>query len=141
MNVIKSNLYNSISKEHNLSLGDLFLFENVAVIQVHEGMHVDIDSLQDCLEILYDFYEKRKKPFSLISNRINKYSIEVLDYPKYSSLFDNICMYGIIGYSSFSEMNISIEKRFSKMKTLTFNTLNEAFTYSNTVAQNKVSIN
>ena len=141
MNVTKSNLYNSISKEYNLSLGDLFLFENVAVFEVHEGKHVDIDSVQECLRILYDFYELRKKPFSFISNRINKYSIEVLDYSKYSSLFDNICVYGIIGYTKFSERNISIEKRFTKMKTLSFKTLNEAFRYSNIAANKKLSIN
>lgn len=82
-------------------------FENLVVSQANEVVHISKNTAQDCFKTIHDFYGIDKS-IGYISNRINKYSIEVLDYPKDSSLFPNLEIYAVIGYSHFSEMNIEI---------------------------------
>ncbi|WGD34371.1 hypothetical protein [Olleya sp. YS] len=130
MNIIDSDIFNYVIKRQTFSLGELYFFENLVVAQVNEGMHVGIDTAQDCFKAIYDFFGNDKS-FGYISNRINKYSIEVLDYPKHSTLFPNLKMYGVIGYSHFTEMSIDIERQFCKMPFIEFENINEAYTYTN----------
>ncbi len=130
MNIKDSNIYTQVIKEHNSVLGDLYFFKNLVVAQINEGVHVSIENAQSCYNAIYDFYGS-VKDFGLISNRINTYSIEALDYPKQNILFPNLIHYTVIGYTQFDKMNIIIEKQFCKVPYVGFKNLIEAFNYTN----------
>ncbi|RAJ16290.1 hypothetical protein [Olleya aquimaris] len=136
MNIIDSVIFNHVIKEQTFEIGQLYFFEHLILIQINDGMHVSIDTAQDCFKAIYDFYGT-EKPFGYISNRINEYSIEVLDYPKHNSLFPNLKMYGVIGYSQINEMNFNIERQFCDIPYIEFKNLNDAYTYVNNYVLNK----
>ncbi|WP_292944876.1 hypothetical protein [Olleya sp. UBA1516] len=127
MNIINSEIYNQIKEVHKFPMGDLFFFENMIIAQVNEGEHVSFDSTKIAFKCIYDYYEAFKKPFGIISNRLNKYSIEVLDLPKYSKNLPNLKLYGVVGYTNFNDINISLEKQFSKIPVLDFDNITKAY--------------
>jgi len=133
MNVINSEIYNQIKEVHKFPMGDLFFFENMIIAQVNEGEHVSFNSTKIAFKCIYNYYEVLKKPFGIISNRLNKYSIEVLDLPKYNKNLPNLKFYGIVGSSGFSNINISLEKQFSKIPVLAFDNITRAY---NTINDN-----
>jgi hypothetical protein len=108
-------------------MGDLFFFENMIITQVNEGEHVSFNSTKLPFKCIYDYYEALKKPFGIISNRLNKYSLEVLDLPKYSKNLPNLKFYGVVGNTNFNNVNISLEKQFSKIPVLDFDNISEAY--------------
>ncbi|WP_397362892.1 hypothetical protein [Olleya sp. R77988] len=136
MNIIDTPLYKEVKEIHKFPLGDVFLFENVVIAQINEGKHVSIESGQECFKAIHDFYGAGKQ-FGYISNRIHRYSIEALDYPKHNIIFPNLKIYAIIGYSHFNELNIDIEKQFCKVPFFGFQTITEAYKYVNNYILNK----
>lgn len=130
MNIEKSNFYNQVIKEQSFSLGDIFFFENIVFTQINEGMHFNYENALEMIKSIYNFYGEEKK-FAFVSNRINNYSIEVLDSPKRAELFPNLVIYGIIPYSTSDKINIKLEKQFSEKPVLEFNSIEEAFIYAN----------
>ncbi|QXP59093.1 hypothetical protein [Olleya sp. HaHaR_3_96] len=140
MNILNSPIYKHIKQTLSLPLADLFFFENLVVVQINEGMHVTAETSKNCFEVIYAFYETKNKPFGYLSNRINQYSIEVLDYKKYNNFFPNLAYYGIIGYSAFQHLSINIEKKFCEMPVYSFQNLNEAYIKMNNYILNKTSL-
>ncbi|TVZ46690.1 hypothetical protein [Olleya sp. Hel_I_94] len=127
MNIINSEIYNQIKEVHKFPMGDLFFFKNMIITQVNEGEHVSFNSTKLPFKCIYDYYEALKKPFGIISNRLNKYSLEVLDLPKYSKNLPNLKFYGVVGNTNFNNVNISLEKQFSKIPVLDFDNISEAY--------------
>ena len=140
MLVINSEIFRKVEKTYHLPVGDLYFFENIAVMQINEGEHASLKSSQYFLKKIYDFYETKNKPYGYISNRVNKYSVEVLDYQKHTDLLPNLSIYGIVAYSQFDSMNIDIEKQFCKMPVSSFNDLDKAYKYVNNYIVNKSNI-
>jgi len=127
MNIINLEIYEQIKEVHKFPMGDLFFFENMVVAQINEGEHINYKTTKDTFKCINNYYEALKKPFGFISNRLNKYSIEVLDYPKHSKSLPSLKLYGIVGYSKFDTININLERQFSKLPVLGFDDLTQAF--------------
>ncbi|WP_289044390.1 hypothetical protein [uncultured Olleya sp.] len=129
MNIIDSTFYHLVLKEINYSLGDLYMLQDVAVLQVNKGQQITKDSIEDILMELYMFYELKQQNFALISNNINVYTIDYSDCYKYTNLFSNLHFYGIVDYSNLNETKQFQQNNFGNTKSKTFKSLNEAFNY------------
>ena len=60
MLVINSEIFRKVEKTYHLPVGDLYFFENIAVMQINEGEHASLKSSQYFLKKIYDFYETKK---------------------------------------------------------------------------------
>ena len=130
MNVIDSNLYKEVIETHKFSVGNFYIFENTVIAEINEGMHVNLESAQDGIKAIYNYFGTNK-PFGYLSNRINNYSLDALDYKKHHALFPNLLLYGAICYSGNNRMNLDLEKQFCKVPFLGFKNITEAYNYVN----------
>ncbi|WP_054851160.1 hypothetical protein [Olleya sp. ITB9] len=130
MKTINSKLADQVKDVFISKLGTFYILEDVIISEINEGEHLTIENAQGLLSYIYNYYGKNKK-FAYISNRVNKYSIEVLDYPKIKQIVPNLELFAIISYSHFDKMNIYIEKQFCKVPYKSFPTINKAYNFAN----------
>lgn len=138
MHIKNALVYNKIIDARHFEIGDVYIFKNFVITQINHGKHVTINSSKELIDYISSIYGN-KKPFVYLSNRINKYSIELLDYPKHSNLFPNIIAYGVVGYSAFNKLNVNMENKFSIKPVFDFSSIEEAVNYSNNIV-NKYSV-
>ncbi len=111
MKLINSKLSSHVIESHTVKSGKLFFLKDMVVAEFNEGVHIDFDSSQEYIGLIIDFYGN-DEPFGYICNRINKFSISPLDYPKFNRTLSNLAMYGIVFNNHFDRINYNIEKRF-----------------------------
>jgi len=125
MKINDSELKNQIIKSFNTKIGDFYLFENLIVSEIKEGVHICYDVLEDFFPYVIKHYGD--KPFAYISNRINSYSVSALDFDEYKKTLKNLTFYGIVNYSKFSEAFLKVEERFCTVDFKVFTSLIEAY--------------
>ncbi|AXO79427.1 hypothetical protein DZC78_03180 [Olleya aquimaris] len=130
MKTINSQLAGQVKDVYLSKFGTFYILEDVIISEINEGEHLTIENAQELLNCIHIYYGKNKK-FAYISNRVNNYSIEVLDYPKINQLLPNLELFAIISYSHFDKMNISIEKQFCKIPYKGFSTIKKAYKFAN----------
>jgi len=137
MKLIDSNLKDEVLKSYNFALGNLYLMENVAISEINEGRHMSVNSADDYLYALSEFYGEEKK-FGYISNRINSFSVEALDFRKFTDILKNLKVFYTVAYKHQDEINVDIEKKFCNIPYKGWSSLNEAYDHLNEYIKNKV---
>ncbi|WP_452219773.1 hypothetical protein [Lacinutrix salivirga] len=125
MLVLDSSLRKEFVKSHFLEIGNLFFFKNYVISEVNEGVHFSYSSAKEYILLIAQHY-KNHKVLGYISNRVNTFSIEALDYPKLLTAIPNIEVFCTVTYSYFDSMNVDIEKQFCKKPYLSCSSLLEA---------------
>jgi len=139
MAFINSQLKQKIISSHDLEIGRLHFLENMVISEIREGKHLSFKSGNSYLKLISDFYGKQK-PYGFISNRVNTFSIEALDFPKFTTILTNLKVYAAIGYTHFDKMNMDIEKQFCKVHYRDFDTIKESYNYINGYLKQKLCI-
>lgn len=123
MKVEASPLSGKILKKDKTKLGELYFFENFVVSEIYEGSHVDIKSAQEVFKIIDSVYGENT-PFGYISNRVNKFSISLLDSKKINSeMSSNLSYYCSVTYNHIDKMNADLEKKFCPRPFMNFSDL------------------
>ncbi len=120
---------------HESEIGNLYFIENMVFSEIKEGKHLSLKTAYDYLNVISNFYGDTK-PFGYVSNRINKFSIEALDYPKFTKLLKNLKVYAAINYTHFNKMNMEIEKQFCKIPYRGFENIIDSYNYVNNYLNN-----
>lgn len=127
MEVLKTVYSNYIQKTTNLESGILYFFEDLAIIEFAEGAHIDKEFASEIFDALTIYYGGGK-PFGLISNRVNSYSIKLLDFASIKQNISNLLAYGVVGYNAASKMNAELENSFCVSNNIHYHTLEDAIT-------------
>jgi len=114
---------------YNFKNGNLYLYNDLIIGEVHEGAHVSSEVLISFFEF---FHENYSEPFGYISYRKNSYSID----PKiYSMLPENNLLKGIaiVSDQKFSSLNAKVEKGLFKGRCELFTTIDAAVNWLDTL--------
>ncbi|AXG71988.1 hypothetical protein KORDIASMS9_04249 [Kordia sp. SMS9] len=125
MNIIGKKLRNV----YNFKKGNLYLYDDLVIGEVDEGVHVSSETLISFFEF---FHENYSKPFGYISFRKNSYSI---DPQIYSMLPENNLLKGIaiVSNQKFSSLNAKVEKGLYKGRCELFTTIDAAVNWLDTI--------
>jgi hypothetical protein len=110
------------------NIGKLYLFDDLVILEVFEGVHVTHQKLKSVVAKINSFYGDQKIGF--ISNRINKYSIEAIEYPKFANALPNIAIFTVCYYNLKAAYNLELEKRFLKNPIPSFTKLLDAYNFT-----------
>ncbi len=114
-------------KDHtliNVELGRLYLFDNYVVAEFKEGVDINFDNFNDVTEIIKKQFND--KPFGFISNRLNSYSINLIDATKFNAYFPNLKAYAIVAYNSITQRVFELENHFFTFNREAFKNLEHA---------------
>ncbi|MDN3666905.1 hypothetical protein ACFFU1_08305 [Algibacter miyuki] len=142
MKIIDSEFSHHIVKSVHEKLGDIYFFNHIAVIEFNEGVHVDVSNTTDIIEKLTLFFGM-SRPFGVIANRINSYSINLLDIIKIQDKVKNLSAYSVVSHNAAGYMNAEIESNFCSRDNIHFDNINEAinFVYSKVKSKIQISLN
>lgn len=128
MKIIESDFSNQIVKFVQNKLGNIFFFNHIAVVELNEGIHFNINNAPLILEELKSYFGDTK-PFGVIANRVNSYSVDLLDTPKYRDEIKNLKSYGVVGHDAASKMNATIENDFCMSEKVDYDTIYDAINH------------
>lgn len=111
-----------------LDFGCYFLFDNYFIIEVNEGVHLDIDKLNILLESIRSNYTNHKK-LAFITNRVYCYSIDPVLW-SYCDKDDTMLIAAcIVTYRKSTLFNANIEKQMAEIPIEPVSSLEEAFNW------------
>lgn len=116
-----SHIIESVQKE----LGSIFFFKHIAVIEFNEGAHIDINNSSEFFDELIRYYGY-SRPFGVIANRTNSYSVKLLDADLFVKKIKNQFYYAVVGHNMASIMNAEIENRFCSSQQIKYDSIHEA---------------
>lgn len=122
MSISNSNLATQIVKKVSSEVGILHFFNHIAVIEFNEGVHLDLSSVKGTIKELINYFGETK-PFGVVANRINSYSVSTLDIKDAREALPNLSAYGIVSYNEAGRMSAEIESNFCDRKDICFNDL------------------
>ena len=137
MKIIESDLSNHIIKTAEKELGNLYFFNHVAVIEFNEGTHVDINNSSEIFEELKSYFGVSRH-FGVVANRINSYSVNLLDTPLFREQAKNLCAYAVVGHNAASKMNAQIENGFCLSENINYDNVYEAIDNVYSKVKNKI---
>ncbi len=111
MKIIESDFQNQILAFVQNKLANIFFFNHIAVVEMNEGVHFS-SSNADIITDELNSYFGTSKPFGVVANRINSYSVDLLDTPVYREKIKNLKAYGVVGHDKAGKMNAKMENNF-----------------------------
>ncbi|OEK08322.1 hypothetical protein A8C32_02400 [Flavivirga aquatica] len=140
MKIIESDFSKHIQKSVEKELGNIFFLKQIAIIEFNEGVDIDINNSSVIFNELKDYYGI-SKPFGVIANRVNSYSVKLMDMRLFRKKLNNLSAYAVIGHNTASRMNAEIENNFCVGCKINYDNLYEAINIVYTkVKKKEVSI-
>lgn len=112
-----------LTKIMEMEIGNYFFYGNIVVVEAKEG--INISYKKDLSIILLILNITKDKPWVYISNRINSYSIETMDY-KYLNKVPTLKALGIVNHTQENYINSDLEVKFCKKPYKVFENLIDA---------------
>ncbi|KJD34520.1 hypothetical protein PK35_01645 [Tamlana nanhaiensis] len=125
MRIIDSDLRKHVLKTIKNELGYMHFLNQIAVIEFNEGVHVELNNTQSLFTELKTFFGINK-PFGVVANRVNSYSVKLLDIPAFRSQVDNLSAYAVVGHDPAGIMNAAIESNFCLSDDIGYDNIYEA---------------
>ncbi len=125
MKIIESDFSNYIIKSKQKELGSIFFFNHIAVIEFNEGVHIDINNSSEIFDELKTYFGD-SRPFGVVANRVNSYSVKLLDIDLFRQKAKNLRGYAVVGHNKASKMNAEIENKFCLSDKINYDTIHEA---------------
>jgi hypothetical protein len=111
--------------EHDLENARFVFYQNIAVAEGKEGIHVNSKKAKNALRLAKEVYGN-EIPFIYISNRINSFSIDLIGYYEAIKKFPNLKAYAIVTQNKKRRRLAVLEKFFSKKPIRVFDNLDSA---------------
>jgi len=106
-----------MDNRHDFSFGYLVTSDSYAVITCNEAANIDFDEINEIEAVLHSIYQKR--PFGLIANRENYYSVNPLAIKKLFSS-DNLVAGAIVGKDVKHAINAAYENTYVADTTINY---------------------
>ncbi len=113
-----------------LEVGTLCFYDDIAIGELNEGITVTSDCMNLLLRTTLDHFKGR--PFVYISNRINSYSVDPLNYTLLNNI-SNLRAMAVVSYNSINTSNAKIEKIFFNKDFEIFDSVKTAMVWSKKV--------
>jgi hypothetical protein len=120
----KPSIFKKHHTSHDILLGRLYLFDNYVVAEFKEGVDITFDNFNEVTSIIKTKF--KDKPFGFIGNRLNSYSINLRDAPKFNAYFPNLKAYAIVAYSVMTKRVFEVENHFFTFNRKAFKNLEDA---------------
>ncbi|WP_282042830.1 hypothetical protein [Winogradskyella flava] len=142
MSIDNTELASQIIKQTKSDVGVVHFFNHIAVMEFEEGKHIDLTSSRPILNSIIDYFGDTK-PFGLIANRVNSYSVSVLEIKDFRQELPNLSAYGIICYNQAGKMNAKIESSICEWDNICYDNLYDGLdtVYSNVKKRLQISSN
>lgn len=142
MTITNSNLASQVLKQEVSQAGTLHFFNHMAVLEINEGVHVDLNSCKKTIGDLLSYFGNAR-PFGLVANRVNSYSIDLMETEEVRSIFPNLVSYGIVSHNEAGRMNAEIESQYCTSRNISFDNLYEGMdvVFKRVIKHMAVSIN
>ncbi|WP_299122605.1 hypothetical protein [uncultured Winogradskyella sp.] len=121
MTISNSNVANQVIKQTQSESATLHFFNHIAVVEFNEGVHLDLSSARPAIHDLIKYFGQ--KPFGLVANRVNSYSISLLDVNEIKPVLPNMVAYGVVSHSEAGRMNAKIESSLCTSQEISFDNL------------------
>jgi len=128
MTVKESTLANQVNKVVSIQIGDLYFFNDIVISEIKDGIHVTFENAQEFIKEIKDYFEP-PKPFGLISNMVNSYSVNLPDSTKFREQLNNLSAYVMVSHNAAGKLNVEIASNFCQAKDVDFEDLYEAFNW------------
>ena len=125
MQITESDYSNQILKLVKNNIGNIFFFNHVAVVELNEGVHFDMNNSYSIIDEIVSYFGD-KQPYGVIANRINSYSVNLMDAPFFRAQAKNICAYAVVGHDLASKMNAEMESDFCASEKVNYDNIYEA---------------
>ena len=132
MKVENSNIKDTIEDIHISKNGIYYFFKDYVIAEIHQGIIYTWDSAQDVIEAAHKHYGENHN-ICYITNRVNKYSINPLDWMKFFNTKNSLNGYAIVSYTKNGWVNSIIEKMFLNTKVEQFSNLLDAIDWAKDV--------
>lgn len=129
MTVLDSPLSKSVQATYCLGVGDFHFFNNFVVAEFKQGVYVSYNDFKEIFELAQEFYGTN--PVGFISNRVNSFSINLLDAIKYRQKANSFSGYAIVTYNHNTRRILAIEDYYFNIKRKRFNSLVDAAEWVN----------
>ncbi|MEO8933997.1 MAG: hypothetical protein ABI295_06780 [Xanthomarina sp.] len=124
MKVINSPIAHLIEEMIVSKIGVFYFFKDFIIAEFNEGSHVSYYECEDVMERGGNKYQL--KPIGFISNRINSYSINVIDVFQNSLFLTNVKAYAIVYYSEITRNILEMEDQYFSIPRPRFDNLIQA---------------
>lgn len=125
MKILETDFSDQIIKFVENKLGNIYFSNHLAVVELNEGIHFDMSNAHIIFDELNSYFGS-SRPYGVIANRINSYSINLIETPLYKKLAKNLFAYGVVGHDLPSKMNAEIESGFCSSEKVDYDTISEA---------------
>ncbi len=119
------NLSESLIESFSIKNGKLSIFHNYCVLEIDEGTIVNFENSKDLLKHINHYY-KDGRPFGIISNRTDSYSIDLSETHKFRTNKIQPVAKAVVTYNETSKRFIALENHFCKIKRQGFPSLEKA---------------
>lgn len=127
MKITESDFSNQIIKFVENKLGNIFFFKHIAVVELNEGVHFDFNNASLIIDELKSYFGLNK-PYGVVANRVNSYSVNLIETPIYKKMAGNLYAYGVVGHDLPGKMNAEMENDFCISDKVDYENINEAIT-------------
>ncbi|TJY34679.1 hypothetical protein [Pontimicrobium aquaticum] len=125
MNKTKNSYFHNSHASYNFPWGDLYFYENFIISEISEGSVIGESQFMEAMNLTNDYFGV-EKPYGLISNKVNSYSINLPELIPIARKFGNLRLNAVVLYSGIGYENFEIEKRLLKFKGEVFFNLDQA---------------
>lgn len=125
MKIIESDFSNQILKFVQNPLGNIFFFNHIAVVELSEGIHFNIENAPIIIKELESYFGE-SQPYGVIANRVNSYSVDLINTPLYKQKAKNLYAYGVVGHDLAGKMNAEMENDFCLSEKVNYDTIYDA---------------
>lgn len=124
MKVVNSSITHLIEDTIASKIGDFYFFKDFIIAEFKEESHVSFAQFEDIMEMGKEKYNS--KPVGFISNRINSYSVNLIDMFENSNFSNYLSAYAIVSYSEVTTKVLDLEDHYFSIPRKRFNNLIEA---------------
>ncbi|MGY0392592.1 hypothetical protein ACW5R3_08570 [Bizionia sp. KMM 8389] len=110
---IHQNLQSKPRKYYQLKIGDLYFYDDFALIEYAENTHVSIPVVRTIIRLSQTFYPIHK-PFGLIVNKTNHFTTVPSDAFKLENELKNLVATAVVTWDSSLSINFELENYFFK---------------------------
>jgi len=140
MLVVNSPLCKNLIEHHTIGIGEAYFFKSYIVLEFDEGVYVNFEDMDKLFKLIKGYY-KSNRTYGIIANRLNSYSLAVLDIEKVEKELKNLSAYAVITYSSSAKKNFEYESHFFKTNRKHFDNILEAEKWINLETNKKLLSN
>jgi len=124
-----SSFDNDANYIYNLKSGHLFFHDDFIISEINEGVIVGKEDFLEIMDLVNKHYGN-KKPYGLISHRLNSYSVNLSELLPIVSEFGSLIANAVVVYSNISLNNFELEKRILKLKGEVFFNMDQAIEWT-----------